>query len=280
MEILGSLPTVRAVSEPFNLRVPEIAKILHRWEWMDLTEPEFQLDAIEYLKACESGHHRFLNANPLTNRQFYTNRALFKIIHLPVHIALHVLGQLDGARSVVVIRHPIPVSLSREEFPYLDSLSNETAPDFLTADQVSCFEATVRNGSRLEYGVLAWCLHFATFLGQAKERDYANLLAYEHLVDEPEASLERLGKIIDEPISKKHYQRLNRPSRVLSKSDAATQEVLRDRIGGNARKDHLISRWVSQVAELEKNKVQAILDTFDVSYYRADSPFPLVQSHT
>lgn len=279
MEILGSLPAVRAVSEPFNLRVPEIAEVFDRWDWSDLERPAFQKKALAYLRACEAGQHRFLNANPLTNRQFFTNRVLFKIIHLPIHIALEVVGQLDGARSVVIIRHPIPVSLSRKEFPYLDSLAKLGAPDYLTADQRTCFEATIKDGSQLECGVLAWCLHFGIFLSQMKKQNFHKLLAYEHLVNEPEVSLERLGAIIDEPISKKHYQRLNRPSRVLSKSDVATQQILRDRSGGQARKEHLVSRWVPLVGDDEKNKVQAILDAFKISYYRADSPFPQEQSN-
>jgi hypothetical protein len=274
MEVLGALSGTRMIAEPFNVRVPEIEASLDIHSWAELLKLSSRSSLVQYLQRIDSGAISFLDPNPLVQRRFITNRTLFKVIHLPAHISEAIAAQM-GARFLCLVRHPVPVSLSRKVFPILDDyLQSEYRAEF-TESQNELATELIQRGSHLEKGVLAWCLQFEPFLRDADEKRLSRLISYERCVAETEQVLSSIKVQLEEHFPAGIKARALSPSRVLSKSDAQTQLILKSQSGGDARVQHLIARGQKQVTKTELSSTQSILDAFGVDLYCADSPLPI-----
>lgn len=274
MEVLGALSGTRMIAEPFNVRVPEIDASLEMHNWAELLKLSSQSSLVHYLQQIDSGAISFLDPNPFVQRRFITNRTLFKVIHLPAHISEAIANQM-GARFLCLVRHPVPVSLSRKVFPILDDfLQSEYRAQF-TVSQNELAAKLIQSGSHLEKGVLAWCLQFEPFLRDADAERLSRLISYEWCVAETEQILSSIEVRLEEHFPENIKARALAPSRVLSKSDAQTQSILKSQSGGDARVQHLIARWQKKVTDADLSSTQAILDAFGIDLYRADDPFPM-----
>jgi hypothetical protein len=273
MEVLGALSGTRMIAEPFNVRVPEIDASLEMHNWAELLKRSSQSKLVHYLQQINSGTISFLDPNPFVQRRFITNRTLFKVIHLPAHISEDIANQM-GARFLCLVRHPVPVSLSRKVFPMLnDFLQSEYRAEF-SAAQNQLAEQLILRGSHLEKGVLAWCLQFEPFLRNADADRLSRLITYEQCVAETEQAVSMIEALLGEHFPEDIKARALAPSRVLSKSDVQTQSVLKSQSDGDARVQHLIARWQNQISESDRVEAQAILDAFDVDLYSAHNPLP------
>lgn len=274
MELLGALKGVRMIAEPCNLRVKKIAQALRLTDWDQLVEADGVERLSEYFNDLDCGRIKFLDPNPFTQMRFVTSQTLFKVIHLPVHVSAAVAAQLD-ARLVVLCRHPIPVSLSRETFPLLQTFSTGSYREMFASTAQEAVDDALRSNDHLLQGVAAWCLHFGPYLEAVDKGILPNsLISYENTVAEPSSSIRQAEQLLQVSFPQSVYDRIDRPSRVLLKSDEETRQVLRGAMDGESRKNHLIARWTERVDSNQKVAVQAILDAFDIRLYRADSIFP------
>jgi hypothetical protein len=179
-----------------------------------------------------------------------------------------------GARFLCLVRHPVPVSLSRKVFPICDDFLQSDYQSEFTQSQNTLASRVIQHGTHLEKGVLAWCLQFEPFLRGADEKRISRLISYERCVAETETAISSIEAILKEPFPENIKTRALAPSRVLSKSDSKTQSVLKSKAVGNARVQHLIARWQEQISDMDKSATQAILDTFKIDLYSACSPLP------
>lgn len=273
MEVLGALSGTRMIAEPFNVRVSEIRDALEIDNWADLLNASARPKLVAYLRNIDNGSISFLNPNPFVQWRFLTSRTLFKMIHLPAHISEAIANQM-GARFLCLVRHPVPVSLSRKVFPILDDfLQSEYRFEF-SESQNELAEHLIQGGSHLEKGVLAWCLQFEPFLRDADEERLSRLIFYEQCVAETEGVLSSIEVRLAEHFPENIKARALAPSRVLSKSDAQTQTILKSQSDGDARVQHLIARWQGQITDADKSATQTILDAFEVDTYSAADPLP------
>lgn len=273
MEVLGSLPGIRMIGEPFNVRVPRIASELDIYEWHQLFEPTSHARLQRYLERIQKNELRFLNPNPFVQWRFFTNRTLYRIIHLPAHLAEGLAASIGG-KFICLVRHPIPVSLSRKVFPILDDFIDSAYRDTFNSEKLKCADQVIANGSYLEKGVLAWCLHFEPFLRGSADRGSKVIFSYEECVANTLDTLTRMESCLGEKFPKNIRAKALAPSRVLSKSDAETQALLNQRKQSPDRVAYLTSRWQSKVSHAERLAVQEILNRFEISLYRSDDPFP------
>lgn len=270
MELVGTLPGVRMIAEPCNVRLDKITKSMQIASWESLADSSEIGHIVDYFDRIDKGEVRFLNPNPFTQMRFLTRRTLFKVIHLPVHIAASVSVQLN-AKFLVLIRHPIPVAHSRKVFPMLDSFLESGYSNEYSAEQRLLAREIIRSENKLEQGVLAWCLHFCKYLELIQNDLEHNVISYEESVLDPDTVISKLEQILDITLPESVKKRVLKPSKVLSKSDAETQAVLRSKQDDSMRAQFLVDRWKSRVDPAEIVRVQEILDTFDVKAYRADS---------
>src|SRR5690606_26145774 len=96
----------------------------------------------------------------LPYHRFVTSRIAFKILFACEH-RLDWLAETLRARVVVLIRHPLPVALSRTALPRLQAFLASEYRSFLTPDRVKLAESVIRRGDPLEMAVLDWCLQYA-----------------------------------------------------------------------------------------------------------------------
>jgi len=273
MEVLSTRPGTRMIAEPFNLRVSGIAKYLGTTHWSEIGTPTFSVRACVYLQRLEEGRIRFLNPNPLVQRRFVTRRTLYKVIHLPVAYALELAIGLGGL-PLVLLRHPASVALSRKVFPWLESSEGSPFLAELSDEQMEILSRVRALGDHWEQGILAWCLHYQNYLSGIQLNDCpASLLTYEEMLTDAAENLSRVEQVLGEAFPQKVYERLKRPSRVQSKSDAETRKILSE-AEGTERTRHLLSRWMDQVDEETCARGQKILDVFNIRIYNFQSPLP------
>jgi hypothetical protein len=275
MEVLSTRPQTRMIAEPFNLRVPRIADALGTDDWNECGTEDFRQRALAYLRNLESGHLRFLNPNPLVLWRFYTRRTLYKVIHLPTDLACGMAEEL-GAVPLVLLRHPVPVALSRKVFPLLDTLDDCPLLESLTTMQREVLFQIRKDGSHLERGLAAWSFHFYPYLSTIDMKQPPdNLLTYEEMLTDAKETLSRVERVLGERFPENVHEHLRRPSRVQSKSDEDTRKVLSAE-EGEARTRHLLERWKDQISEEERVRGQEILDIFGIRVYDLGSSQPQI----
>ena len=272
MEVLGALEGVRMIAEPCNVRVGKIEQARGLSRWSELTDTNRQAALLDYLVRLDRGELRFLNPNPFVQRRFITSRTLYKLIHLPAHIAEQLAEQI-GAEFLCLIRHPVPVSLSRKVFPILDDFMDSEYSHRFSPDQLSVAGGVIRGGTHLQRGTLAWCLQYGPYLS-SKDALGGRMISYEECVRDTRGVLSQLESLLREPFPEGITGKALAPSRVLSKSDEQTQKILMSKEESSERSWHLIARWKERISKDEANQVQAILDCFQVSAYNACDVMP------
>jgi len=271
MELLSSQPGFKSVSEPFNLRNPSVRRHLGISDWVSLYNSDSEPLVRRYVEGLRSGRLRFLNPRPSLRRpRLFTHRIVFKILHFGED-RIGWFRDVFGGRVVLLLRHPIPVSLSREVYPRLEAFLASEYRRHFTPEQLRFARRVVDSGSKLEQGVLDWCFQNAVPLRQAQP-DWI-VVSYEQLLLEPRPVIERLARELDLPDPARMIESLAVPSRTVSKSDRQTARVL-DAPESRARTKWLLEKWRGKVGRQEETRAMDILQRFEIDVYAAGELLP------
>jgi hypothetical protein len=271
MELLASQPGFKPISEPFDLRNASIRKHLGIADWVQLYNRDSEPLVRRYVEGLRSGRLRFLNPRPsLLHPRLLTRRIVFKILHFGED-RIPWFRDSFGARLVLLLRHPIPVSLSRREYPRLEAFMQSDYRRHFTPAQLALARRVADTGSKLERGVLDWCFQNAPPLRQA-EPDWI-VLSYEQLLLEPRPLVERLARELDLTDAATMLARLHRPSRTANKSDRRTAQVLEEPESAE-RTRWLLERWRAKVDRDEEKRAMEILERFEIDVYAAGEALP------
>ena len=269
MELIWSQPYFKSCNEPLNLRIPLVQEHLGITEWQDLYNDSASRLLEDYFQAFCDGRLRFKNTSP--RHEFYrpiTHRAVFKIIH-GGEDRMHWFRDRFNGRIVYLIRHPIAVSLSREVYPRLHAFLSSDYRRHFTSDQLEYAHRILDTGSKLEQGVLSWCLQNAVSLRQATA-DWA-IVSYEQMVLDPRPVVAYLADRLELPKPERMMDRLAVPSAVKAKSDKETQSVLES---GTGTRSWLVEKWRKQVDESQERRAMEILERFQLDVYRCGDLLP------
>jgi hypothetical protein len=256
MELIWSQPGFKHCNEPLNLR--------------DLSSHSASAALYSYFSAICQGRLHFKDPRPF--RGYYrliTDRIVFKVIH-GGEDQINWFRDTFNARIVFLIRHPIPVTLSREIFPRLDAFLNSDYRRHFTDEQLHYARRIVSSGTKLERGVLAWCLQNTVALRDAAD-DWA-LLSYEQLVLEPRPVIDYLASKLALPKPERMIKRLTTPSAVKPKSDRETQQLLEKE---NERRSWLVEKWRNKVDPTEERAAMEVLKRFHLEVYRFGDVLPV-----
>ncbi len=271
MELLSDQPGFKAVSEPFDLRNPSVRRRLGLVDWVSLYNHDSEPRVRRYIEGFRTGTLRFLNPRPrLWPPRPVTHRIVFKILHFGED-RISWFRDTFGGRVVLLLRHPIAVSLSRDVLPRLQAFLESDYRRHFSAQQLAFARQLAASGNKLERGVLDWCLQNAVPLRQA-EPDWI-VISYEQLVLEPRPVLERLAAKLDLPDPERLFRSLRVPSRTVNKSDRLTAQVL-DQPDSAERSSYLIEKWRRHVGPEVELRVMEILKRFDVDVYAAGHALP------
>jgi hypothetical protein len=270
MELIWSQPGFRCVNEPLDVRNPLVRSSLGLSTWEALSQRDPQtLDKLErYFRGYCQGKIHVVVPPPWLNRHYrpVTHRIVFKVIHGGEDM-ISWFGERFNGRIVYFVRHPIPVSLSHGVFPRLQTLVS-SHDHLFTAEQRREAERILEGGTKLERGVLDWCLQNLLPLQQVSP-DWV-VLSYEQLVLEPERAVPYLAERLALPDHPRIMAHLAQASGVLRKSDPETQRLLTQ----GQERSKLVSKWRNRVSEDEEAQLMAILERFGIDAYRAGSLLP------
>jgi hypothetical protein len=268
MELIWSQPGFKACNEPLDLRNPMVRKYLGITNWLELYSQEARPALHRYFQALCNGYLHAMD--PVPFRGFYrpvTHRIIFKIIN-GGEDRINWFRDTFNGQIIYLIRHPIAVSLSREYLPRVQVQLESDYRRHFSIEQIEIAQRILENGTKLEQGVLAWCLENAVPLRMASN-DWL-IIPYEELVVAPQTLIAQMAERLALPEPEQMLSRLVIPSAVKSKSNPETQQALER--GTNRR--WLAEKWRSQVSKREECQAMEILAHFQLDIYRAGELLP------
>lgn len=260
-EMICCQPGFRYANEPFNLRNKHVRKNLGMTEWDELYDPENRQQILDYLKKFSSGQLKFMGPAPFMRfHRWTTNRIVFKMLHGGETILPDILSHLD-ARAVIMLRHPIPVALSRRDLPRIEAFDRSDFLGLLSSSQTAQIRRQLTGGSHLTRGVISWCCQQAAALRCVND-PRVSVITYEQMVLEPE----RVIAYLSERIPFEH------PEWMLARIDVPSKSIVQSR--GNVRQqiqdsdvDAVVGRWRKSVSRQEEAELMGLLDPFQIDAY-------------
>lgn len=276
LELLHSQPGVKLCNEPLNYRNPSVADFFGTdpYEVSYYNPPHPKLE--KYLDYIFSGSPKvgFLNIFPFHRQKhrFLTHRIVFKVLH-GMEDKGNWLVEKYNSKVIILLRHPIAVSLSREIFPRLELFLNSDYGRHFTAEQIEFARGIVAHGSKMEKGMLSWCLQNSVPLRNAGEDTL--VVTYEQLTTETEKMISVLvdGLDLDPESAAAMVEKAKKPSSSTRKSDPETQQRLKEGKEED-RQRWLVEKWRSKVSEAEEAELMKILEVFEMDVYKAGSFYP------
>src|SRR4029453_2431590 len=263
------------VNEPFNLRKPVVRETLGFNEWALLLDPTSKPAMRTYLQKFiddEDDDPRFKREIPFSTQwHFTTDRVLFKILFA---------GEDDfgwftrefGGQTVLLLRHPIPVSLSREELPRLHSFLAGPFATRFTERERAVAGHVIESENHFEMAVLDWCLQNAIPL-RGVDPSWT-VISYEQMVLDPGTVITHLAQRLSLPKPERMLKRVARASASTVKSSAESRHLLqRHRTAPDAGQT-LIGRWRGRVTPQQEMRAFDIVEAFDIDYYLRESLTP------
>jgi hypothetical protein len=283
MELIATQPGFKSVDEPLHpdhLIECGIAQPPADEVW-NLLLPNENRQAVlrRYFTSIERneihiGEPRFLS-------RFYrlrTNRIVFKILR-----AQDLMGWFQdtfGWQIVYLIRHPLATNLSRKQFPRLELfLKNELfISRYLSREQFEFSQEVQARGSRLQIGVLDWCLQNLPVLKNLGDRSWL-LVHYEDLIRQPAIEIDRLASALS--LSGKELMRrhLSEASGSTYQSDASTRSAFKspDR---KPSSEFLLTKWRTKLGPDDEEQAFQVLDAFEIDIYSRGEDLPVRRLET
>ncbi len=271
MELIWTQPSFKYCNQPLSLFNPLVRKHLGTDRWEALYESDFTPTLERYFRAFCEGRLQFANPSPLRGHyRPVTHRIVFKEIHGCAD-RINWFRDTFDARIAYLIRHPIAVAISSEQFPLLDAFLETEYRNHFSHEQLSLAHRIATAGSPLERGVLSWCLQNAVPLRESSD-DWA-VVTYEQLVVDPAPVIDELAAKLELPAPDRMRDALAVPSvNVRIKSSEETQHLLFET--GVDRRPDLVNKWRRKVDADEEARAMEILEAFDLNVYTRDDVFP------
>jgi hypothetical protein len=262
-------------NEPLNLEKPAVRDHLGLSEWAAVHSSGNQEKLYTYIDGLCSGNLRDARFNrPAPFSEFYrpvTRRIVFKIISAGQEYINWMASTFNG-RVLFLLRHPIPVSLSRKRFPKLETILDTDFRQFFNESQLALAARIIHGDNKFARGVLDWCLQNSVAL-RSRTDDWM-VLTYEQLVLDPVPAVNQMAKRLELPKPDRIIKRLAVPSRSTELSDHGTQDILNTSRDDN-QQQWLVEKWRKSITEDELALAVDILDAFDLSkVYRAADALP------
>lgn len=269
-ELIAHLGNSWVVHEPFNVRSTFVQNELSVSSFSELYEPSNLLGIERYFKKILDGNYAQLKVWPW--EKGYSP----KTDHIVVKLNQGLLNKMNwfcqrfSVSVIHLVRHPIAVALSREEFPLLQDFDRCKLRDEFSVEELACADKIIASGSKLEKGVLMWCLHHGPAL-RAHPRN-ALFLSYELCVTQPTLAFSELLAYLGMPHRLNRILELSRkPSSVIYKSDKYTKSAVTEKYDTY----NIISKWRRIVTQAEEEDLLSIIGLFGLGAHVHGQDRPL-----
>ena len=269
-EMILSQPGFRDCDQPLDVRNVYVREKLGIATWDELHDRRADHALKPYLQAICAGRIRGL-ATLGSHHRLISCRLVFKIQNgWQERIAW--MQESFGGRVVLLLRHPIAVTLSRQQFPRLNAFLDSDYAHQFGDEALAMARRIVAEGSRFEQGILHWCFENALPLRQYQSdptKPDWTVLTYEQLVSDPERIVPLLADVLDLPDPAAIMGQISKPSRTTSKSSAEAKTMVES---DNRR--HLISKWRKAASEEDERRAFEIVEAFGIDAYRPGEMMP------
>jgi len=271
MELLATQPGFKVCNEPLNLRIPAVRNFLKILDWEELYNLDNRPLLFNYFNSFCNGKLRFKNTALFhENYRPFTRRIIFKIIHGCEDQIDWIKNSFNG-KIILLFRHPIPVSLSREILPRLNAFINSDYKRHLNDKQIRFSKKIIESGSNLEKGVLSWC--FQNFVPLNNESNEWIIITYEQMILDPVTIVNHLTDKLDISFPDRVMRKLKIPSSSTIKCDTETQEFLKNPEIQDRK--WLVEKWRKYVNPIEESRIMEMLNNiFDMDIYEAGDLLP------
>lgn len=279
MEMIYTQPGFKWCREPFNLRESVVQDRLGINDWTELYMLRSEDKITRYIDAICTGRlrdYRFKYPRPFSKQhRFITRHTVFKILHFGEDRINWFRDTFNG-QIVYLIRHPIPVTLSRQVLPRLQARLDSDFRRHFTAAQLAFAKQVIESGSKFEQGILDWCLQ--NMVPMRDKTDDWTLVSYEQLVLDVDPVIQLLCDRLDLPDPKLMREQWATPSgSVKRQSDNATQNVLNQERTDES-KHWLVGKWRTKITQEQEMRASEILAVFGLdTYYCYGSALPSKQ---
>lgn len=276
MEMIYTQPGFKWCREPFNLREPVVQDRLGIDDWKELYMLRSEDKVQRYIDAICTGKlrdYRFNYPRPFGKQyRFITRQTIFKILHFGEDRINWFRDTFNG-QVVYLIRHPIPVTLSRKELPRLHARLVSDFRRHFTTSQLNFANQIIENGNRFEQGILDWCLQ--NMVPMRDMTDDWTLISYEQLVLDVDPIIQLLCSRLNLPDPERMREQWGMPSgSVIRQSDNATQITLNQKRTDES-KSWLVEKWRTKITPEQEMKTSEVLAVFGLdTYYSYGSALP------
>lgn len=272
MELMLTQKGFKACNEPFNLRMTEIADTLGIHDWNSLYSDNALPKIERHINSFSNGELRVAFKNRYPWQRYYrlfTNRMVFKILHAG-HEKIDWFVRTFDAQVVYLIRHPLPVALSRKELPRLSTFIDSEYSRYFTDQQIIEAKRILADGSHIKKAVLDWCLHNATAI--KRHMDKVIFITYEQLVMNPEPVVNALSRQLGLDDATRIFDKITAPSGSVNQSTKETASALAAKSG--KAKTWLIEKWRADIEADKEKELMEILDVFGLDIYKSGNYMP------
>lgn len=269
-ELICSEAFVKGVNEPFDIRSSRVRFLLKTSDWVGLYNDQSEKLILNYLQNYAKG--RFIygikNMPPFSREHsFISSKIVFKILHA-CEDKVDLISNSFNTKVLFLIRHPIPVTLSREVYPRLNVLKERFRAN-LNQNQNDFIRKTLELDNDFKNGIIDWVLQNYFILNQPSSN--INLVTYEQLVQNPEKVIKMIAAEYSISLQKM-MKNIKRASNTTSKSDFQTINKLKD--SKKYDKEFLLKKWVNKVDDEQKLFVNQTLAVFEIDIYNANNFLP------
>jgi hypothetical protein len=274
-EVIATQGRFKIVNEPFNLRWPVKREALGLTDWEELLFPANRPAISRYIESFMYNRDRdvrFKRETPFTDFwHLYTDRIIFKILFAGEDCINWVRDEFNG-QIILLLRHPIPVSLSRNKLPRLKSFLTEPYSKNFTAKQLSYAKTIVDDGDHLQTAVLDWCLQNTVRL-RSIEPDWL-VMSYEQFVIQPDIVVRHLASKLSLPNPEEMMDRVFVASGSTGMSTEESKRLLLDPDQMRQNRMKLIDRWKNKVTLEQETRAFDTLRVFGIDFYERGNLLP------
>lgn len=276
LEMLALEPGLKVLNEPLSINKAAARRELGVSDWRAatiMTERESTYGL--YFEKLLANKLPELNT-PFYRRRgrFVTDRVAFKILHGGEDMVPW-FRERFSAKIVILVRHPIPTTLSHRKFPRLPHfLGQKGIRSRLTKAQIRLVENTIEHGKAFEKGIVNWCLQYALMLDVDREDDWL-MVPYEDLILRPTATIHYLSQGLQLRGTDTILASRDRPSLSSRQSDKDVLGLIEQMGRGDATaRNALLERWTTRVDRSMERHAFDILDAFGIDCYEHGSVVP------
>lgn len=279
MEIFNELPNTIVNSEPLHANSGVVPKIFN-FGWypflpMQFSEPKFKLFFFNIFsfKIFNKWTTSFVSFKNILGSKIVITK--FVLANQLLAWISYNFGNKLNHKPIYLVRHPIPTCVSQLKtfhnikgnklFELLSESDKFIVPNSIFNERFKIYECYINSlNSRIERHIALWCINNGNLLNEVDRNNWVTLF-YEDLIIKPETEIFNLLTLIKFNFNKKDLEKINfrKPSHSNFNKDF--------------KKDvnEQISSSLNSFALCELQKIQAVLDYFNIKIYSAFSPNPI-----